>query len=319
VRETFKAMAPMLFALAVFQVNTFLDQVLAEALIDRDGAVSSFNYASRLFQFPLGLVSVALGTAMFPLMSRFAAQNQLERLTASLLNSVRLLTFIAVPAALGLGVLAYPVVELLFSGPRSAPEELRNCALVVAMLCISLPIVSVISLLTKAFFALRDHRTPTRIALVAVAVNLIANVILLQTPLQEAGLAVGTAISGVLNLALLAWLLRKRLTGTVLQSARVAAAPQVSERLAQPFTPSALRAFPLSLARSLFVAALMGAAAYGVERAIFGAFEDPTRAVRALSVGGAVVAGVALYALLSLLLRAPEMGQILTLRRRRAG
>jgi fructose-specific phosphotransferase system IIC component len=75
----------------------------------------------------------------------------------------------------------------------------------------------------------------------------------------------------------------------------------------------------LSLARSLFVAALMGAAAYGVERAIFGAYEDPTRTVRALSVGGAVVAGVALYALLSLLLRAPEMGQILTLRRRRAG
>jgi peptidoglycan biosynthesis protein MviN/MurJ (putative lipid II flippase) len=310
-------MAPMLFALAVFQVNTFLDQVLAEALIEGDGAVSSFNYASRLFQFPLGLVGVALGTAMFPLMSRFAAENQLERLTASLLNSVRLLVFIAVPAAVGLAVLAFPIVELLFGGPRAKPEMLQRCALVVAMLCISLPIVSIISLLTKAFFALRDYKTPTRIALVAVAVNLIANVILLQTPLQEAGLAVGTAISGALNLALLVLVLRGRLKGTIVDSMRLAASPQVSERLAQPLSPSALRSFPISLVRSVVVATAMGCVAYWVERAVFGAFDDHGRSVRALSVIAAIASGVAVYASASWMLRAPEVTQILSLRRRR--
>jgi putative peptidoglycan lipid II flippase len=194
---------------------------------------------------------------------------------------------------------------------------LQRCALVVAMLCISLPIVSIISLLTKAFFALRDYKTPTRIALVAVAVNLIANVILLQTPLQEAGLAVGTAISGALNLALLVLVLRGRLKGTIVDSMRLAASPQVSERLAQPLSPSALRSFPISLVRSVVVATAMGCVAYWVERAVFGAFDDHGRSVRALSVIAAIASGVAVYASASWMLRAPEVTQILSLRRRR--
>ena len=317
IRETFKAMAPMLFALAVFQVNTFLDQVLAEVLVPGNGAVSSYSFASRLFQFPLGLVGVALGTAMFPLMSRFAARNELEKLTAGLLNSARLIAFISLPAALGLAALANPITELLFGGPRSDPEMLRRSALVVTLLCISLPIVSVISLLTKTFYALRDYRTPTRIALVSVVVNIACNVILLQTPLLEAGLALGTAISGSLNLALLVFVLRKRLKGTILESMRAAAIPPASERLAQPITPSGLRAFPVSLVRSLGVALLMGLGAWLVQDALYIEFGLTGRTSRLLSVLGGVATGVVIYAGLSILLRAPEVQQILSLRKRR--
>lgn len=317
IRETFKAMAPMLFALAVFQVNTFMDQVLAEVLVEGNGAVSSYSYASRLFQFPLGLVGVALGTAMFPLMSRFAARNELEKLTAGLLNSARLIAFIALPAALGLAALSYPITELLYGGARSEPEMLRRSALVVALLCISLPIVSVISLLTKTFYALRDYKTPTRIALLAVLVNLVANVILLQTPLREAGLALGTAISGLLNLGLLVWVLRGRLQGTIMDSMRAAAIPPASERLAQPLTPSTLRGIPVSLFRSLVVASVMAAGAWLVEQRLYLAFDLTGRSSRLLSVGAAVLAGIVIYTGLSLLLRAQEVQQILSLRKRR--
>lgn len=317
IRETFKAMAPMLFALAVFQVNTFLDQVLAEVLVEGNGAVSSYSFASRLFQFPLGLVGVALGTAMFPLMSRFAARNELEKLTAGLLNSARLIAFISLPAAFGLAALAFPITELLFGGPRSEPEMLRRSALVVALLCISLPIVSVISLLTKTFYALRDYKTPTRIALLSVIVNIVCNVILLQTPLLEAGLALGTAVSGTLNLGLLVFVLRKRLKGTILESMRAAAIPPASERLAQPFTPSLLRAFPVSLLRSLIVAALMGAGAWLVQDALFLEFGLTGRTSRLVSVLGGVTGGIVIYTGLSILLRAQEVQQILTLRKRR--
>lgn len=318
VRATFKAMAPMLLALAVFQINTFLDQVLAKALVAGDGAVSSYTYASRLFQLPLGVVAVALGTAMFPLMSRFAARNDLTSLTASLLNSVRLLAFVAFPAAAGLAVLALPITELLFSGPNSEPEMLQRSARVLALLCISLPIVSVISLLTKASYSLGEYKAPTRIALLAVAVNVVANVVLLQTPLMEAGVALGTAISGALNLVLLVLTLRKRLRGTVMDSLRAAAVPAPTEQLAQPFTPSAVRALPLSLLRSLAVTVLMAAAAFAVEHALFGSFGLEGRASRVLSVLGAVAAGVVIYAGASLLLRAQEVGQILTLRGKRS-
>ena len=317
VRQTLRAMAPMLFALAVFQINTFLDQILAEFLVEGHGAVSSYAFASRLFQFPLGLVAVALSTALFPLMSRFAEQGEYAKLTAGLLNSMRLLVFISLPAAVGLAVLAYPITELLFGGQASI-EMLERSALVVTLLCISLPVVSVISMLTKAFYALRDHRTPTRIALISVAVNVVANVILLQTPLREAGLALGTAISAIVNLTLLAVLLRKRLGGTILESMRVAAMPPTSERLAHPLSPSKVRTIPRSLLRSLGLAAVMGVGAYTVQAALYGAFGLEGRSSRLLSTLSAILAGAVLYAGLALLLRAREADEILALRKRRS-
>lgn len=316
-RETFKAMAPMLFALAVFQVNTFADQLLAELLVPGDGAVASYAYATRLFQFPLGLVGVALGTAMFPLMSRFAAANELDKFTASLLNSARLIAFVALPAAAGLAALALPITSLLFGGRNSDPAMLQRSALVLVMLCVSLPIVSVQSLLTKAFYALRDHRTPTRLALVCVAVNLVANVILLQTPLQEAGLALGTAISGALNLAMMIWYLKRRLRGTVLESLRAAAVPATSERLAQPMSPSKVREIPRSILRALLVSCVMGAGAYAIQLGLAGKFGLTGRWSLLLSVGAGVLAGVVIYGGLSLALRAPEVEQALNLRKRR--
>lgn len=317
VRDIFKAMAPMLFALAVFQVNTFLDQVLAEVLVEGNGAVSSYSYASRLFQFPLGMVGVALGTAVFPLMSQFALNREMEKFTASLLNSVRLILFISLPAALGLAALSLPITELLFGGARSEPELLRRSAKVLAFLCISLPIVSVIGLLTKAFYALRDHKTPTRVALIAVVVNVVANVILLQTPLLEAGLALGTAISSAVNLLVLALILRRRLKGTVLDSMRVAALPPTSERMAQPMTPSRMRAYPVSLVRALVVSVLMAAGAFAVEAALYRAFGLTGRTSRLLSVMAAVGTGVVIYGGLSLVMKAQEVEQIMALRKRR--
>jgi len=318
-RETFKAMAPMLFALAVFQVNTFADQLLAEMLVPGDGAVASYAYATRLFQFPLGLVGVALGTAMFPLMSRFAAANELDKFTASLLNSSRLIAFVALPAAAGLAALSLPITMLLFGGPSSDPQMLKRSALVLVMLCVSLPIVSVLSLLTKAFYALRDHKTPTRLALISVVVNLVANILLLQTPLKEAGLALGTAISGALNLAMMILALRKRLKGTVLASLRAAAVPPTSERLAQPMSPSKVREIPRSIVRALLVSLVMGAGAYGVQLALAGRFGLTGRWSLLLSVSAGVLAGVVIYGGLSLALRAPEVEQTINLRKRRRG
>lgn len=317
VRQTLSAMGPMLFALAVFQVNTFVDQVQAEIWVEGDGAVAAYSYASRLFQFPLGLVSVALSTAVFPLMSRFAAGGEMEKLTASLLNSLRLLAFISLPAAAGLGVLAYPISALLFGGPQSTPEFLERTALVTILLAVSLPIVSAIGLLTKAFYALRDSKTPTRIALVSVAINLVANFIFLQTPLREAGLALGTALSGAINLAWLGFNLRRMLRGSVLDSVRANALPATSERLAQPMSPSRVRAVAVSIARSMFICVVMGLGAYLVQHALFGAFGLTGRTSRALSVGAGVFAGVIAYAGLALLLKAPEAEELMALRKRR--
>jgi putative peptidoglycan lipid II flippase len=311
-RETFRAMAPMLFALAVFQVNTFMDQVLAEWLVAGDGAVASYGYAMRLFQFPLGLVGVAVGTAMFPLMAKFAAAREFDKLTAGLLNSCRLIAFVALPAAEGLAALSWPITALLFDGPKSTPEMLARSALVAALLCISLPIVSVLSLLTKAFYALGDTRTPTRLALLSVAINLVANIILLQTPLLEAGLAIGTAISGAVNLAMLALALRKKLRGT-LHAEPVA---YEGDALTRPMTRAQARQVPLSILRAMVVSGVMAAGAWAAEHFLRQQFDRGSRWVLVLSVSAGIAAGMAIYVALSAALRAPELKQSLNRRRR---
>jgi peptidoglycan biosynthesis protein MviN/MurJ (putative lipid II flippase) len=150
-----------------------------------------------------------------------------------------------------------------------------------------------------------------------VAVNLVANVILLQTPLREAGLALGTAISGALNLALMVMALRRRLAGTVLESLRAAAVPATSERLAQPMSPSGVRAVPRSMVRALAVSLVMAGGAWGVEHLLNGRFGLDGRWGLVVSVAGGVLAGVAIYGGLSLALRAPEIGQVMALRRSR--
>jgi peptidoglycan biosynthesis protein MviN/MurJ (putative lipid II flippase) len=150
-----------------------------------------------------------------------------------------------------------------------------------------------------------------------VVVNVVANVILLQTPLLEAGLALGTALSGVVNLCLLAWILKGRLKGTILDSMRAAAIPPTSERLVQPFTPSSLRGVPVSIVRSLLVSCVMAAGAWLVQERLYLAFGPAGRTSRMLSVLAAVLAGVVIYAGLSIVLKAPEAQQILSLRKRR--
>ena len=205
----------------------------------------------------------------------------------------------------------------MFGGPQSTPEFLERTALVTILLAVSLPIVSAIGLLTKAFYALRDSKTPTRIALVSVAINLVANFIFLQTPLREAGLALGTALSGAINLAWLGFNLRRMLRGSVLDSVRANALPATSERLAQPMSPSRVRAVAVSIARSMFICVVMGLCAYLVQHALFGAFGLTGRTSRALSVGAGVFAGVIAYAGLALLLKAPEAEELMALRKRR--
>ncbi|MCC6574046.1 MAG: murein biosynthesis integral membrane protein MurJ [Planctomycetes bacterium] len=316
VRQTFAAMGPMLFALAVFQVNTFFDQVMAEMFVPGHGAVSVYAYAQRLFQLPLGLVSIALATAIFPLMSRFAAAGELPKLTASVVNSQRLLAFISLPAAAGLCALSYPITALLFAGPQYPQDMIQRTALVVAALSLSLPFVSAVGLVTKAFYALRDNKTPTRIALATVAINLVCNFIFVQTTLREAGLAVGTGVSTLFNLVLLAVMLRKRLRGGVLESGRVESSPQASERIAQPLTSSKVKSMPLGVLRSLVAALVMAGGAFAVEYALFGAFGLTGRTGRLISVSVAIIAGVVIYAGLSMALRAPEFEQIMALRKR---
>lgn len=258
VREIMLAFGPTVLALAVFQVNTLLDLLLAEWLVPGDGAVSAYSYANTVFQFPLGIVGIALGTAIFPMLSRYAARGEPAKVTGGLLNGLRLLGFIVFPAAAGLLALNSEIVTVLLARGEFSPEHAERTASVLMFFSLALPFVCCLQLVTKAFYALKDTRTPTRIALISVGVNLVLNVILVQTPLREAGLALSTCISSAFNLCILGVLLARRLHGTILESRRLRMAEAVSDRLAQPLSPSGMRRFRASLVRSLFFSLAMG-------------------------------------------------------------
>ncbi|MCA8940027.1 MAG: polysaccharide biosynthesis C-terminal domain-containing protein, partial [Planctomycetes bacterium] len=229
VSRVFRAMGPTILALAVFQLNTLLDLLLAEWLVDGHGAVSAYSYASRLFQCPLGIVGIALGTAIFPMLSRYAARGEAVKVTGGLLTGVRLLAFIVLPAAAGLIALNHEIVAATYRNGEFDWESAERTARVLIFFSMALPIVATLQLVTKAFYALKDTRTPTRVALASVAVNLCANIILVQTPLQEAGLALGTTISSAFNLITLSILLSKRLSGTIVESRRLRVAEAASD------------------------------------------------------------------------------------------
>jgi putative peptidoglycan lipid II flippase len=203
---------PVLFGLAILQVNVLFDRFIAEFCVPGDGAVSALYYGNRLVQFPLGVIGVAVSTAAFPLLSRLAARGELERMKRVLGGALKGSLFLALPAAAGLIILATPIVDLLFGHGAFAddPDATHRTGLVLALYALGLPAYILLPAAARGFYALQDMRTPTRIALLTLLVNLSLNLTLVWI-LREGGLALATSLSAALNLSILLLLLRKRI------------------------------------------------------------------------------------------------------------
>jgi putative peptidoglycan lipid II flippase len=304
-RSVVLTMAPAVLGLAVFQLNTLIDNLLAEWLVEGDGAVSAYAFASRVFQFPLGVVGIALGTAVFPLLAKYAARGEPSKVAAGLLNGIRLLGFIVLPAAAGLIAVNDELVHVLLRHGEFDSVAASRTARVLLFFSMALPIVAAIQLVGKAFLALRDIRTLNKVALWSVGVNLVANLILVQTPLREAGLALGTAISGAFNLTVLCLILMRRMKGSIVESGRIMGANPVSDRMAQPLTPSGLRRFWKSLGRSALTSLCMCV--------VVRLFLDAMPSVRATglrelaTIAGAIMIGMAVYFGAHLIMKSEEI------------
>ncbi len=314
-----RAFLPTVFTVAAFQINTLVDNLLAEWLVDGHGAVSAYAYANRLFQFPLGVVAVAMGTAAFPMLSRYAAKGEPAKVTGGLLNGLRLLSFIVLPAAAGLVAINSELVSLLFQHGEFDATAAERTARVLVYFSIGLPMVAALGLVVKAFHALQDMKTPMRVTTACIVLNFLINLVLVQTPLQEAGLALATAISSLVNLVILGVILRRRLRQHIVDSSRLSVtAPAVSDRMAQPLTTSGMARFRLSLLRSLVVSIAM----LGAVRLLLSVLPpvDGLSLQGAIVVAGAVAAGAIVYTAGHWLLRSDELRELRpSIRRRRVG
>jgi putative peptidoglycan lipid II flippase len=230
VRRVAALMAPATVGLAATQTNLFVITVIASLL--PEGSVSWLGYAFRLMQLPIGVFGVALATVALPSLSRAAVAQDLAALKATLSSALRLIVALTLPAALWLAVMARPVVALLYEHGRFGPFDTVQTAGAVLMFCVGLPAVASTGVLTRAFYALGETRTPVRASFVAVGVNLTLNLLLVGPlrflGLEHLGLALATSLTSITNLGQLAWSLRRRIGplegGRILDTAwRVAA------------------------------------------------------------------------------------------------
>jgi putative peptidoglycan lipid II flippase len=206
IKRLFALILPGAIGAGVAQINLFIDVVLASLL--PTGAVSYLYFADRVNQLPLGVIGVAVGTALLPLMARQLRAGQVEHAMHSQNRALELALLLTVPAAVALVVLSLPIVSVLFERGAFGAEASRATGAALAAYALGLPAYVLVKVLTPGFFAREDTRTPVKIAIVCLISNVVVALALIWW-LAHVGIALATAISAWLNAGLLARGLRR--------------------------------------------------------------------------------------------------------------
>ena len=193
-------MVPGLIGTGLYQINTFIDMIFASFL--PSGSVSYLFFADRLMEFPLGIFAIAIGTASLPSFSGLASQGKMEELKETLYFTFRLVSFISVPAMVGLIALKTPIINLLFQRGLFDYSATEKTAFALLFYSVGLWAIAGSRIIAPAFYSLQDTWTPTKIALICLGANVIFRAVLIF-PLMHGGLALATSLSSTLNLILL--------------------------------------------------------------------------------------------------------------------
>lgn len=212
IREILLLFGPAALGMGVHQINVVVDSVLA--LWAGGWAPAALGYAERMVYLPLGLFATALGTVLLPAFAQQAARNQVSGIPKTMARSLRGLMLVMVPAAIGLMVLAGPSVQLAFQSGEFDDQSRILTARALVFYAPGLVVFSLYKMLVPAFYAIKDTRTPVRVGLLAVALNLVLNILLvitLPTYYKHAGLAMATVFASGVNCAVLAVVLTRRI------------------------------------------------------------------------------------------------------------
>jgi putative peptidoglycan lipid II flippase len=200
-------MAPALLGVSVSQISLLINTIFASFL--PHGSVSWLYYADRLMEFPSGLLGVALGTILLPSLSKYHADSNSGEFSSLLDWGLRLTLLLTLPAALGLGILAVPLIATLFyHGAFDANDAMQTRAALVAY-AIGLTGLILVKVLAPGFYARQDIRTPVKIALLTLGVTQLMNLAFI-VPLKHAGLALSIGLASCMNAGLLYRGLRRR-------------------------------------------------------------------------------------------------------------
>ena len=221
-------MAPMVLGLTVTQINTLADDIIAKCLSGSaekgeffawfgsqirypvwDGAVSKLYYSQRLYQFPLGVLGISLATAIFPVMSAEAARKDFDALRRTISRGLRGAVFVAVPATVGLILIARPLASAVFERGKFTSTDTPLTAWTLSFYALGLCGYFLQPIATRACYSMQDSKMPALTAAAAVVTNLVLNLTLIWS-MGTAGLALSTAICSYLQVVILVFVLRAR-------------------------------------------------------------------------------------------------------------
>lgn len=223
IREIIWTMLPVVLGLSITQINTFSDSLIAWGFSQpigdptavmpipghptyplATGAVSALYYGERMYQFPLGVFGVALGTAIFPMLARHAARKEMDHLREDLSLGLRLVLVTGVPASAALMWLAQPIARCLFERGEFTADDTLRTAQIIAAYGSGVWAYCGLLILQRGCYAVSDRATPLKLGLLSVGLNLILNLTLIWF-IAERGLAASTSICAMLQVAALIW------------------------------------------------------------------------------------------------------------------
>ncbi|MGI8657959.1 MAG: murein biosynthesis integral membrane protein MurJ [Candidatus Limnocylindria bacterium] len=292
VRRVAWLMGPRTLGLAAGQINFLVSTVLASGL--PEGSLTAYNYAFLLSQIPVGVIGVSIAVALFPTLSQDAAMGRMGEIRRQVGNAVRVLVFVAAPLTAIMVILREPLTSVFYQyGLFSQSATDRTAS---ALLFFALGLVGhiVVHVLTRAFYAMQDTKTPVAWAIIAVAIN-VPLMSILVGPMGVAGLALALSISSILEVIGLLWFLRRKIE-SVDESA-------------------ILRTVVRSGGAALVAAALMFGGLIILRGTAGGILDDAVGRLVALLVLSA--AGIAAFLLVASALRLPEVSQLRRLLERR--
>jgi len=294
VRTVLTLMAPAVIAASAVQVNVLINSGFAASL--GNGPVSWLNIAFRLMQLPLGIFGVAIGTVTLPLASKSASLGNIDEFRGILASGMRLAFLLTIPSAIGLAMLASPIISVIYQHGRFTSEMTRQTACALQFYAIGLVAYSALKVLTPAFYAIGKRNTPMLVSFLAIGTNLFLNwLFTFRLGWGHRGLAFSTSIVATINFLLLYALMWQQTRG--LESRRMFSA----------------------LAKICLAAGLMALVCWAANYWWLDAWEQLRFVQKLCALMGTIVVSAAIFFGIALLLGVDELRDVFDLVRRRIG
>jgi putative peptidoglycan lipid II flippase len=290
VKRVFRLMGPASLGMAITQINVLVDRLMAIWI--GPWAPAALFFSERLIYFPQGIFATALSTVLLPVFSGQAARVDHDKMRKTIHYALCNLLYVMIPAAVGLFVLARPIVQMIFEYRAFGETSTDYTALALMFYAPGLLVFSLSKVMVPAFYALQDTRTPVKVAFFSVTLKIGLSLIFIWTwplHLKHAGLALATVIGEAVNGLILGLLLQRRLGA--LDWHRIG----------------------FSAIRCLLAATVMGIATHLLHDAacsLFGHLLWPAKIIQIIAVLTAISCATLLYGILTWLLNAPEIHSV---------